>query len=127
MWQMTTLLTAALVCVAIASCAGAPNGSADVGRTLEGVIVGIDPRPDATRVVIEVEPGAPAAPGRKTVILLAGLETEIFIQRADGTVHRGRAADMVVGARVRAEITGVERRSLPPQYEAVRLRVLPLR
>lgn len=51
-------------------------------------------------------------------------EAEITAQRPDGSVVRGSAADVVPGARIAARHTGVELRSLPPQYVATGVRIL---
>ena len=122
MWKMTTLLFSALAFVALASCAGASSGSADARPGLAGVVAAVQQQPAVTRVTVEA--AAPAGPTRETFVLLVRPGTEILIQRADGTAERGRSADLVVGARVQAEHTGAELRSLPPQYEALRIRVL---
>ena len=89
---------------------------------MEGVIAAVEPGPPSTRLMVDVESGAAAAPGR--VVLLVSPGTEVEVQRADGTSTRGGAADLVVGARIRARHTGTEMRSLPPQYQATHIRVL---
>lgn len=110
---------------AAASCAGAQGGPAGGGRTLAGVIVGVDLAAAPARVVVEGAPGVSGMPPGGRAVLLVSQETEVSVQRADGTVQRGRAADLAVGLRVEAEHTGTELRSLPPQYDAVRIRVIP--
>ena len=89
---------------------------------MEGVIAGVEPGSPATRVTVEVASAADTESGR--VVLLVSPETEIEVRRADGTVARGGAADLVAGARIQARHTGAEMRSLPPQYSATHVRVL---
>jgi hypothetical protein len=123
MWQTMLRLSLVVLCAGVASCAGRANGSpGDADWSMEGVIAAVEPGPAATRLTVEVASGAAAEPGR--AVLLVSSETEVEVQRADGTSARGGAADLVVGARIRARHTGVEMRSLPPQYQATRIRVL---
>lgn len=48
----------------------------------------------------------------------------VEVRRADGIVSPADAAAIVPGARIAAGHTGVELRSLPPQYIATRVRVM---
>lgn len=48
----------------------------------------------------------------------------VFVRSPDGTLRRGSAADLVVGAKIMAWTTGLERRSLPPQWDATSIVVL---
>ena len=119
---MRALATVAL-CAAVAACAGRANGSADDPEwKMEGVIAAVDAGPAATRVTVEVESGPGAEPER--AVLLVSPETEVEVQRADGTTGRGSTADLVVGARIVARHSGAEMRSLPPQYQATRIRIV---
>lgn len=93
----------------------------DAGPTLAGVIAAVAPGPAAICVAVDVAPGA--EPGR--VVLLVSSGTEIEVRRADGTIERGGAADLVAGARIVARHTGAELRSLPPQYHATHVGVVP--
>jgi hypothetical protein len=93
----------------------------DAGSTLAGVIASVAPGPDAIRVAVDVAPEDDS--GR--VVLLVSPETEIEVRRADGTGGRGGVADLVAGARIVARHTGAELRSLPPQYHATYVRVVP--
>jgi hypothetical protein len=123
MLQTMRELSTAVLCAAAISCAGRANGPpGDADWSMEGVIAAVDPGPAATRLTVDVSSGAAAEPGR--VVLIVSPETEVEVQRADGTSARGGAADLVVGARIRARHTGVEMRSLPPQYQATHIRVL---
>jgi hypothetical protein len=108
-----------LLVASLAACAGAPNGAPVPEHVVAGVIAAVEPGPVATRVVL----GA-SAEGQQPVVLLVERGTAVVVQRPDGAVVRGSARDLVVGARVRAEHTGVELRSLAPQYHAVRIWVL---
>ncbi|HEX7241960.1 MAG TPA: hypothetical protein VF263_16880 [Longimicrobiaceae bacterium] len=92
----------------------------DAGPTLVGVIAAVAPGPAAIGVSVDI--ALEAEPGR--VVLLVSSETEIEIRRADGTIERGGASDLVAGARIVARHTGAELRSLPPQHHATHVRVL---
>jgi len=80
--------------------------------------------------------------GRPTTVLITNLRTPdtsyyprgvaldvgraaIFVRGRDATFRRATSADVVVGATIRAWSTGVELRSLPPQWEAVRVELTP--
>ena len=93
----------------------------DAGPALAGVIAAVAPGPAAIGVTVDFAPGA--EPGR--VVLLVSPETEIEVGRADGTTGRGGAADLVAGARIEARHTGAALRSLPPQYHATHVRIVP--
>lgn len=123
MWQATTLLSA-LFWVALASCAGAPGAGGAGEASLGGLITAVERTPSATHLSIARPQEEPADARADVRILLVRPGTEVFVQRADGTVARGSAADLAVGSRIRAEHTGVELRSLPPQYIAARVWVL---
>ncbi len=93
----------------------------DAGPTLAGVIAAVAPGPAAIGGTVDLSPGDES--GR--VVLLVSPETEIEVRRADGTAGRGSAADLVAGARIVARHTGAELRSLPPQYHATHVRIVP--
>ncbi len=90
-------------------------------RTLTGTIAAVAPGPAAIGVLVDAAPGDDAG----QVVLLVSPETEIEVRRADGTAVRGSAADLAVGARIVARHTGAEMRSLPPQYHATHVRIVP--
>jgi hypothetical protein len=120
---MPTLATLAL-CAGVAACANRADGPADDREwNMEGTIAGIEAGAGATRLMVDLAAGGAAEPGR--VALLVSPDTEVLVQRADGTSAAGGAADLAVGARIRARHTGEEMRSLPPQYRATHVLVLP--
>jgi len=90
---------------------------------MEGVIAGVEPGPGATRLTVEVASDGAEAPG--PVVLLVSPETDVRVEREDGTSARGGAADLAVGARILARHAGEALRSLPPQVRATHIRVLP--
>lgn len=124
MWRMMLAAATLALCAGTVSCAGHANGTPgdDEGQSLEGVIVAVEPGPETVRLTVDLASGTTAEAQR--VVLLASSDTEVVVQRADGTTVRGGATDLVVGARIRAHPTGVELRSLPPQYPVSRIRVL---
>lgn len=59
------------------------------------------------------------------LIIRAPLQAaRVFVRRADGTLRLGGDSDLVVGAKILAWNTGVERRSYPPQWDATDVVVL---
>ena len=86
---------------------------------MEGVIAGVDSGSAGTRLAVDPLDGA-----GERVVLIVPPGTEVLVERADGTAAPGGAAALVVGARIFARHTGVEMRSLPPQYHATEIRVL---
>lgn len=69
---------------------------------------------------IETPSGERAGPAWLRVAQAVPVE----VRRADGSVSPSDAGAIVPGARIAARHTGVELRSLPPQYIATRVRVL---
>jgi hypothetical protein len=115
---------AALVLAAAAACAAAPNGAAATeadGPTVAGVIAAVEAGP-ALRLTVDTD--AVGEERGRTVFLLVEPGTPVLVQHPDGSETAGSAADLRVGARVQAELTGTEMRSLPPQYPVLRIRVL---
>jgi hypothetical protein len=53
-----------------------------------------------------------------------GRTAPVYVRSPDGTLRPGSLADITVGTQVVAWNTGVERRSLPPQWDAARVVVL---
>jgi hypothetical protein len=92
-------------------------------RELSGVIVAVDGGSPAAWVTVELAGQAGTEPERAT--LLVSPETEIVVESANAPPRPGGPADLVRGARIRARHTGVAMRSLPPQYHAERIQVLP--
>lgn len=97
------------------------GGSPRPDRELSGVVTGVELRAGTARVTVEV--ARPGAPGERAVLVVAP-GTEIAVLGADGTSRPGDVLDLVSGARIEARHTGAELRSLPPQYQATRIRVL---
>lgn len=124
MLRPVALATLAFLCAGVAACAtgGTPSAAAGGDWDLAGTIAAVETGPAGTRVTVDATLGAVAEPGR--VVLLVEPNTEVEVRRADGTLERGDASDLVAGARIQAWHTGAEMRSLPPQYRATRIRVL---
>jgi hypothetical protein len=99
----------------------ARGGGSPPDRELSGVVAGVELRAGTARVTVEV--AGPGAPGERAVLRVAP-GTEIAVLGADGTSRPGDVLDLVPGARIEARHTGAELRSLPPQYHAIRIRVL---
>ena len=63
------------------------------------------------------------ATGYEAGIALDVGSAPIFVRRADGSLVRGALSDVKAGAELRAWSTGIELRSLPPQWSATRVEV----
>ncbi len=87
---------------------------------LSGAIVSADAGAETTRITVELAGGA-----AEHAVLLAGPGTAIVVETLAGDYRRGGPADLTPGTRIRARHTGAAMRSLPPQYNAVEIRVLP--
>jgi hypothetical protein len=72
-----------------------------------------------TRIWVTVEPATHTGAAG----LLIKTSTTIVVQKPDGTHRSGSIADLIEGARYRAWHTGIELRSLTPQYFATRIEV----
>jgi len=107
---MLTRLSVAF-CLFLGGCnftaATAPAGEPDV----EGVVLGLLQDQRAL-----VEATFRAGPYPDTFFVNPG--AEVFLRESDGSVRRGDRNDIRVGDHLRAWLTGVELRSLPPQYPA---------
>jgi hypothetical protein len=89
-------------------------------QELSGVIVSADAGAETTRIMLELAGGT-----AEHAVVLAGPDTAMVVEGANGATRRGGPADLRPGARIRTRHTGVVMRSLPPQYNAVEIRVLP--
>jgi hypothetical protein len=118
------VLLPALACVGLMACGAAlPSDASGLPGELAGVILSVQPGPTVTGVLVDGSlEGVTSSPGR--LYLLVGEDTEIALERADGTVVTGRTADLKPGARIRARHMGVELRSDPPQYPVTRVEVV---
>ena len=89
-------------------------------QELSGTIVLADAGAETLRITLELDGGM-----ADHAVLLAGAQTGIVVETAAGDTRRGTPAELRPGSRIRARHTGVAMRSLPPQYNAVEIRVLP--
>jgi len=104
-----------LLCLLPVACSMAtlPSGSPEVQGTVISLL------PDQ-RALIQATVRPPELPD--TFYVNPG--DRVLIRQADGTLRRGNAGDIQVGDHLRAWLTGVELRSLPPQYPARILEVV---
>lgn len=115
-------LTAALAGACGSGSASGPD--APDAASLAGTVAAVNRGPVETRLVItNVQPPAAAADAAGRVHLLVGRNTRIVVRRANGTSEPGAAADLAVGARVRAELTEVSVLTNPVQHYAARLEI----
>ena len=115
-----TAVASVAVLLALAACAAGANGAADAPWDLEGVVASVDPDPAGVRLTVDVD--SADADGR--AVLHVPPDARITVRDADGSVRPGAVDDLRPGVRIRARHTGVEMRSLPPQYVATEVQVL---
>ena len=131
--SLIPIVAAAAACAALASCTATagPGGSETAGSEMadefpeqewhfSGVIAAVEPGETTTRVTVQLS--RPVGSGDQA-ILLVSRQTQVTVRRADGTTRPGDVRDLAQGARFDARHTGVELRSLPPQYHATHVRV----
>jgi len=117
------VLGALAALLAVSGCRGvAVPDEPESGPDLDGIVgpVGTPERPQRVHVVDVAVPERGYDAG---VILDLG-SAPIFVRQADGTLARGELSDVRPGVRLRAWSTGVELRSLPPQWSATRVEVV---
>ena len=117
-----TYCVALAAVAAAAGCAGGsapPAGEPDLVGTVAGTAVATRP---ATVVVTDVR--VPAAGYDAGVWLDVG-GARVVVRRPGGGLEPASRAALVPGAALRAWSTGVERRSLPPQWTATYVEVTP--
>ena len=89
-------------------------------------IIGVDKGVDADDFPVQLHIQDAISSFGKTyeeIIVAVSRETSIFRDNPDGSMTPGSTTDLVVGALIRARLTGVLRKSLPPQVDATRVEV----
>jgi hypothetical protein len=125
MWaSVTRFVLMVLLLVGSASCSNLLTTSLEDGIERIGVVDSVVLGRVTTRVLMtDVDPPVPEG-SPNAIYLIVGRETEIVIQEKDGRAAPGALSDLHVGARIRALHGSVELRSLPAQYDALRIWVL---
>jgi hypothetical protein len=94
---------------------------------LSGVLERTNPLPEWLNLVVsrtDIEVGADEDSLSRYAWVRAGPQTDVIFQSVDSRWRAGSSADIPLGAVLRVWTTGVEMRSLPPQYIARRIEVL---
>jgi hypothetical protein len=105
------------VALATIASACAPLTSPEDGPPdFSGVVLGVEPPSGAWRLNLRIERSS-----GDTAIVWIGGSTRLFAAGPDGTVQGMEPDELEVGASVDVWTTGVERRSLPPQYDATQV------
>lgn len=123
----TRVVLAVATVVTLAACrSDATAPWAPVPDVVTASVVAVDPPTDYTRVLVDA--GGPAASdgAAQRYALVISPTTAVLVRQPGGALVRGRLGDIVPGASVRAWRTGVELRSLPPQYPVTRIEVTPV-
>lgn len=117
--RIVLFLAAVLACAACT----ARRVPAEPEWDVVGVVDSTVPADGELRVLLrEIETPSGERAGPVWLRVPQGVQVEA--RRPDGTVSPSDAGAIVPGARIAARHTGVELRSLPPQYIATRVRVL---
>ena len=115
-------LVASLTLLGLSACAE-PSAPAHRNPDLEGRITLLVGGAAVSGVLVD-DLHTPATGYTQIHLVLkppSGRRAVVFVRTADGTLVRGTAADLRVGAQLRAWVQPTERRSLPPQWDAVRV------
>jgi hypothetical protein len=102
---------AVLCCILLGGCNFVGATAPGEGPDVEGVVLHLLPDQRAL-----IEASFRAGPYPDTFFVNPG--AGVFIREADGSLRRGTKTEIRVGDHLRAWLTGVELRSLPPQYPA---------
>ncbi len=116
-------LTAVLTLAACSSDATAPW--APVPDVVTASVVAVGPPTDRTYVLVDGGETAASGGAAGRYALVVSGATDVLVRQPSGRLVLGRLGDIVPGASVRAWRTGVELRSLPPQYPVTRIEVTP--
>ena len=108
------VVAGAVVAIGLIGCTSATEA---ISADLEGIVESVEAAPAQTRVLMR------DALDQKVVWVTP--QTQIEVLQRGGVFSAGTVVDIVVGARLRVLTTGAELRSLPPQYQATRVSVLP--
>lgn len=104
------------VCLPLTGCNFASVSAPKEGPDVEGVVLSLLPD---QRALVEATFRAGAYPD--TFFVNPG--EEVLVRESDGSLRPGDKHDIQVGDHLRAWLTGIELRSLPPQYPARRVEV----
>jgi hypothetical protein len=98
-------------CLLLAGCSLVPATAPREGADVEGVVIALLPDQRAL-----LKATYRAGPYPDTFYVNPG--AKVLVREPSGSVRQGDKQDIRVGDRLRAWLTGVELRSLPPQYPA---------
>lgn len=117
---------AATLAAALSGCGSSatePDGL--VPRVISASVIGVESHGESVHILADSVGGTSADDGPAIrFTLLTSSAQRIVVHRADGSVRNGSAADIKPGVTVRAWLTGIELRSLPPQYPTTRIDVI---
>lgn len=106
----------------IVFCQSDPNSVDGEDPVITGVIARVDA--DDFPIQLHIQ-DAILSSGKKyeEIVVAVSRETSIFRDNPDGSMTPGSTTDLVVGALIRARLTGALRKSVPPQVDATRVEV----
>ena len=88
-----------------------------------GTATRVDQRGDDVEVWMNAFPQSTAGAGERIIHVERG--TTLSMRERDGTAREVTGRDIVVGSILRVKATGVELRTLPPQYYATWVEIIP--
>lgn len=92
--------------------------------SIVGRIARVDGDPASRILINSVELQPPNVSAPDSVLLLLKANVAIELVTAEGRTTLGTLHDLIVGRRIQAWRGGTEYRTLPPQYDVVRILVL---
>lgn len=106
----------------IVFCQSDPNSVDEEEDVITGVIARVDA--DAFPIQLHIQDAIlSSGTTYEEIIVAVSRETSIFRDNLDGSMTPGSTTDLVVGALIRARLTGTLRKSLPPQVNATSVEV----
>lgn len=117
---------AATLAAALSGCgSGATEPDGLAPRVISASVIGVQSHGESVYILAD-SVGGTSVEGEPELrfALLTSSTQSVVVHRPDGSVRNGSAADIRPGVTVRAWLTGVELRSLPPQYPTTRIDVI---
>lgn len=118
---------AAALCAAVTGCAtDATEPGGPVPGIISASVVEVRSSGDSFSILADSVGGTSDADDPESrFYLITSRAQRVLVHHPDGSVRNGSVDDIVPGVTVRAWLTGVELRSLPPQYPTTRIDVIP--
>lgn len=120
-WSVARLVLVAVAATIASTCGSNPTVFENAQYDFAGRVATIEIEHSVVEVRLVADP---ALSGGDRVVRI-DRETRLLRRERDGTYRPVSQSDITVGAFLRVKTTGVESRSLPPQYDAVWVAIVP--